>query len=478
MRRYALFFLLALVLAAPFVLRPLTGRRAAPAPAQALRLVIITAHQEGIRREFAQAFDQWHRRQHGAAVTIDYLNYGGSDIEKVFRDRAPSFKVLGNYQIDLVWGGGDYLFDNRLKNLGCLEPVDLPVVDPDAGSPGGAYPAAELAGVPLYDRGRPPSWFGAALSSFGIVYNKDVCRHLQVELPRTWSDLADPRWDGWVILADPTRSSSAKQVYMIIVERAMADAVAQGRSEDEGWARGMGLIRQIAANARLFTDSSSVVPIQVSTGDAGAGMAIDFYGRSQSDVAGEQRMSYVEPAQATAITPDPIALVRGAPQRELAVRFMRFVLSETGQRLWNARPGSAGGPQQTSLRRLPIRRSVYENPVYLADFVDKANPFQTAGAFNKSARRQGTQVILGELIQFACIDPLRELRQTRRLILSSPQAKRLDAKLGMFPFDQREALRRARQWKEATEAVRLELGRAWAAQFRAEYAALRQEAGP
>ena len=57
---------------------------------------------------------------------------------------------------------------------------------------------------------------------------------------------------------------------MIVVEKAMADAAARGESEDVGWARGMGTIRQMAANARMFTDSGSAQPGVVASGDAAA----------------------------------------------------------------------------------------------------------------------------------------------------------------------------------------------------------------
>ena len=102
----------------------------------------------------------------------------------------------------------------------------------------------------------------------------------------------------------------------------------------------MGKVRLIASNAKTFTDASSSVPGIVASGDAGAGMVIDFYGRSQVEAVGESRMGYLEPAGATAINPDPIALVRGAEHRELAMRFIEFVLSERGQKLWNTRAGA------------------------------------------------------------------------------------------------------------------------------------------
>jgi hypothetical protein len=62
------------------------------------------------------------------------------------------------------------------------------------------------------------------------------------------------------------------------------------------------------------------------------------------------------------------------------------------------------------------------------------------------------------------MDLLDDLRETR------------DAKLGVFPFDQAEALRRARQWQAAPPLERLRLQRSWTSEFREEYRQLRDAA--
>ena len=373
------------------------------------------------------------------------------------------------YDIDLAWGGGDFLFDAQLKKAGCLQSVDL-----DPAIMAAAFPKPDLNGVFLYDRSKSPAWFGTALSSFGIVYNKDVLKFLGLPEPKTWRDLADPKYRNWIVLADPTRSASAKVIFMIICERAMADAAAAGRSEDEGWVAGMGLVRQIAANARLFTGGSEAVAGFVANGDAAAAMCVDFYGRATVDAVGDNRLGYVEPLGETAINPDPIAPIKGAAHRELAIHFIEFVLSEEGQLLWNTRPGLPDGPKETVLRRLPIMPTAY---THADNFVDKVDPYRQSGGFNKSDARERTFGILGELIEFSCIDVLDELRATRAAILASPRAAELDAKLGRFPFDQKEAIRRASEWQSASAAGRLELQRRWTREFREEYQTLREEAG-
>lgn len=473
MNRWVLIILFVIVLLSPLVIGMRMGKKV-KVQSTGLELVIITPHQEGIRREFADAFSRWHKEHYGAEVVLDYRSFGASDIVKHFDEKSRTvFKETKTYGIDLAWGGGDYLFDVQLKKPGYLATLKL-----DDAFMKDVYPEPTVGGLPLYDPDPKtgPAWFGTALSSFGVVYNKDVLKHLGVPEPKRWQDLADPRLANWVCLADPTRSASAKQAYMVIVERAMADAKARGQSEDSGWADGMGLIRLISANARLFTDSASVVPIMVSQGEAGAGMAIDFYGRSQAESVGNERMGYVEPDNATIINPDPIALVAGAPHKELAERFIRFVLSPEGQKLWNTTPGLPGGPRTSALRRLPIRRDAYGE---MSQHTDQVNPFQAASSFNKSNEREKTFTILGELIQMSCIDLMEELAQTRRVILASPKAAELDAKLGRFPFDQKEALKRQGQWKDKSLSVaqRLQLQRDWTDEFRREYAALRAAAG-
>ncbi len=471
MRRYTPIILFLVVLIAPFILRAMHGgaARVSNRVPDALPLVIVTPHVESIRREYAEAFSRWYEGKYGRPVAIDWRNYGGSSsIVRFFDESRSLYSKLGTYKIDLVWGGGDFLFDSQLKAHGNLQGVDLGEQFMRE-----VFPQPTIGGLPLYDTASPPQWFGTALSSFGICYNRDVLRYLGIAEPKTWADLIDPRYRGWIVLADPTQSASARVAYMIVVERAMADAAEQGRSEDAGWAEGMGLLRRIAANARLFTDSGSALPGIVAGGDVGVAMVIDFHARSTIDYVGENRMGYIEPVNATAITPDPIALVNGAEHRDTAIRFIEFVLSEQGQRLWIVRAGAPGGPAHDSLRRSPVRQSVYAQPAYFTDF---ANPFTISAGFNTSNARKQTFGIIGDLIQMSMLDLLDELRETRRAILASPRAAELDAKLGVFPFDQKEALRRAKQWNDARPIDRLALQRKWTAEFADEYRQLRDAA--
>ena len=132
------------------------------------------------------------------------------------------------------------------------------------------------------------------------------------------------------------------------------------------------------------------------------------------------------------VTPEPIAVAKGAQHAEVAKRFIEFVLSDAGQRLWITKPAPGESPEM-ALQRLPVVRSVYDSPVNFTEFT---NPFTIAGGFNTKPSRRAAFGLMDELIASCCIDLLPDLRQTRQEIVASPHAARLDAKLGTFPVTQ------------------------------------------
>ena len=435
-------------------------------------LVIVTPHLEAVRRKFSAAFSAWYDANYHRAVELDFLNYGGgSEVVKFFQTSHATFEKLGTYEVDLVWGGSDYVFSQLLEKKGYLQKADL-----DPAVVAAAFPRADIGGLPLYDPDMQngPQWYGTALSSFGIIYNRDLLRDLQLPEPKTWSDLADPRYRNWIVLADPTRSASAKTVLMTIVEHEMATAEQQGLPESEGWARGMGLIRQIAANAKGFTGAGSLLPSTVSSGDAAAAVSIDFYARTQIAAVEPGRVGYVEPHGATVITPEPIGIVAGAQHVALARHFIEFMLSEPAQRLWVTQADPQRESPEMTLRRLPIRRSVYDHSIDLTDYT---NPFLAAGDFNTKVQRTSTFGLLDELIALSCIDLLSDLRETRKEILASPRARELDARLGRFPVDQAASQRGVAAYRKMLNGDPrewLDLQRRWLELFRGEYRTLRE----
>lgn len=344
--------------------------------------------------------------------------------------------------IDLFFGGGTYDFSVQARR-GNLVDADLFALHPDwfmaTAQPGEVPPAIPgyFAGERFFDeQGR---WFGVVLSSYGIIFNRDSLRRLGIERePEQWVDLMDPRFFGEIALCDPTKSGSMTQAFEMIIQQQMqillnelkaaypdqSEAELEPRAVAEGWMRGMQVIQIISANARYFTDTSQKPNIDVAAGDTAAGMSIDFFGRFQQESilerSGSERFGINIPVGGTTISADPIGLLRGAPNRDVAVAFMEFALSHEGQKLWNFRVGTPGGPTIFPLRRTPIRPSIYQDQYIQFRSDPEINPFIDAKDFRY--RGEWTIPLFSEirtLIRICFIDVRNELVAAWRAILTA-----------------------------------------------------------
>ena len=355
---------------------PVIARRGeTTAPADAATVIIVTPNNEQIRMEFAEAFSRWHQAKFGTPAQVIWNMPGGAtEIRKMLEASTIAALREGTPpggSADLLFGGGSYDFEQMAKPLTTevngevrsstvLVPVEFDQAWLDA-----VYGENSIAGRTLYDPHL--AWFGTALSAFGIVYNTEMLDRMGIDAPKDWAALADPRLQNQVSLVNPAQSGSIASAMETILLR-------------EGWQRGWAILRRAAGNARSIAAGGPRTPMDVSQGEAAEGLCIDFYGRYQQQVVADSgspgRVGYIDPVGKTAIDPDPVAMLRGAPHPQTARRFIEFVLSPEGQRLWQYPAGSKDGPRHFSLRRLPISRAVYASD--LPRFVDKVDPWTLA----------------------------------------------------------------------------------------------------
>ena len=459
MNRYGFVILFLVVLAAPFLLRPAMTLHSEPVSRG--RLVVVTPHNQDIRNEYGAAFADWHQKRYGERIDIDFRVVGGTnDIKRLlentygrYADKDGKLPADMPADIDVVWGGGDYFFDVELRRVGAARMNVLQPLSVSESVLKEAFPTDRIAGVLLYDSRKdkdgnalPVHWVGVCLSSFGIVYNPELFRTLKLAEPKEWGDLTHQKLAGYLALADPTHSNSASVAYMMVVQRAMADAeekllkdkpdLAKLSRADlvktpehksaiaAGWKEGQRQLLLIASNARYFSESASMVPNDVANGQAAAGVVIDFYGRVYQETLGPGRTRFIAPAAATAITPDPAAILYGVKGRqlELANRFIEFLLSREGQLLWILKPGTPGGPKQRALRRPPIRRDVYGGDRSL--WTDDVDPFRDAGTFNQRQEWMGSLSDTRLVWIAAWLDARDALKETQRRIQVVKDPKR------------------------------------------------------
>ena len=428
------------------------------------QLVIVTPHNEQIRSEFEHAFEHWHRRTFDEPVDVVWSVPGGtSEIRRMLLAQWSAAMEQG-YQpggdADLVFGGGSYEHDKlkqgatmRLHGVSAdrvrawlhrmgIEDADaaMSVGAADAGvvqaelesnddgtwtitATAGisAVPPMDLTGLPeLYGRSSVAGtnlwdpdhcWFGTALSSFGLVANSDELAARGLEVPDSWTDLADPRLDSAVSMVNPAQSGSVTTAFETILKRL-------------GWTPGWRILRRAAANARTFSASSLRGPTDVAAGDAAMGVCIDFFGRYQQQALADHgaagRLIYIDPPGETTLDPDPISMLANPPDSQLAARFIEFTLSEEGQALWQFAPAEREpgdmGPRRFALRRLPVRDSMYRD--HFDEFIDQVDPFTNAAVPEHQDRAM--RAFIAPLMQAMAMDERSTLRAAWRAIVSHP----------------------------------------------------------
>ncbi len=475
MKRFLLILALVTVVAVPFLLR--TKQTATGQVDETI--VIITPHNEAIRYEFGQGFQEWYRAKTGKTVVVDWRVIGGTseiarfleseyvssfqnywtrklgkawsnEVQSAFANARLAKDASGIERearkiflaaevgcgIDVFFGGGTNDFI-RQADAGRIIDCGLLQLHPEWFNSEGI--PQTYSGEPFWDKqGR---WFGPVLSGHGMIYNLDSLARLGVvQPPREWADLQDPRLEGEVALCDPTKSGSIskgfegliqEQIYgewaRLAQETGKPRAALEMEAVRRGWERGLRLIQQIGANARYFTDTSQKPPIDVAAGNCAVGMCIDFYGRYQEQSANERsgatRLGFASPSGGSVLSPDPIALMRGAPHRAAAVAFIEYTLTMEGQKLWNFKPGTPGGPKRYALRRMPIRRDYYSAAAFLPFRSDpEDNPYGIAHPLvYNPAWTSGIFREMSFVIRVMCLDPHPELVAAWRKIIAAGQ---------------------------------------------------------
>lgn len=401
--------LLAILLALPWLVRPADD---GAQDDNALTLVIITPHTEQIRFEYERAFNEWHQAEFGQPVTIDWRAPGGtSEIRRLLIDQYQAAIRNDEYQFidgevviepgrmgfDLLFGGGSYEHGQMRDGFTAIiegEEIDVPISVPAGFTQQQLdewFGENKIGNQLLYDEEQ--YWIGTALSGFGIIFNKDLYAEAGMETPTGFKDLTDPRLMGLVALADPRQSGSITTTFESI-------------QNAYGWNEGWRILREMAANTRYFTSAATKPPLDVAAGEAMAGLAIDFYGRTQAQAVTapgappeSSRVGYVDPVGAVYIDADPVSILRGGPHPEVARRFVEFCMTEQAQSLWQfpANPDQSGpmptGPIQYELRRAPVRRVMYEQ--YADRFIDPVDPFAAAADVPSRGWRSAIPVMMG-----------------------------------------------------------------------------------
>jgi iron(III) transport system substrate-binding protein len=243
-----------------------------------------------------------------------------------------NFTKLTGIKINRIEAGEDALIQ-RIQNEGAKSPADV-LITVDAGRLWRAdqlglfqpVKSAALDGrIPASFRDPSGHWFGFSMRARVIAYDRAKVKPGEIT---TYEQLADPRWKGKIC------SRSGNHIYNLSLMGAMIDHLGEAKAEE--WAR--------AVKANLARDPKGGDTDQIKGVAAGeCELAITntyYWARLQrspkpDEKAIAQRVGIVMPNQSTWGTHVNISgagVLKNAPHRDAAVRFLEYLASDDAQR--------------------------------------------------------------------------------------------------------------------------------------------------
>jgi iron(III) transport system substrate-binding protein len=250
------------------------------AAAQDKPVVVYTAHISAIVDKLIPIFEQ------ETGLKAEVVKLGSGDVAK----RAAA--EAANPAADVIWSISGSALTELADILEPYKPKDFEAVDPN---------------FITSDAWTPYT---------GVVYILAVNTDMLplADAPKSWAELADPKWKGQIASARADGSGSAMQQLQGVLTI----------FGDDGWAK----YGEIAQNF-VLADSSGAVPRFVADGETSMGLTLED--NALQYINGGSPMAIIHLSDGTVATPDGVALIKGGPNPEGGKIFIDWALSKTTQ---------------------------------------------------------------------------------------------------------------------------------------------------
>lgn len=261
---------------------------------------------------------------------------------------AAAFTAAGGGRVELVAVGAGVIAqrimdERRNPQADAVLAVAPQLVDLNPGAFTRYEPAGFAQVLAALKQGQPWAPFSLVIPTVLAVNTRLV---QDSAMPRSWRDVADPKWRGQVAYAGIERSGSALEQMLQVVHAV-------------GEAEGFDVFARIFRNS-VVTGSSGEVHRRVARGDSAIGLTLEDFAQVEIDAGAPLRIVY--PQEGVALAPSAMALVDGAPNAGGGRALMDFVLTTEAQTLlvnrFRRRPVRTDMPQPQGLpaiASLPIR---------------------------------------------------------------------------------------------------------------------------
>jgi iron(III) transport system substrate-binding protein len=244
--------------------------------APAAEVVLYSSNQPELLDMVAQGFE----KAHGIKVTMVRLGTGEA-MKRIAAEKA-------NPLADIFWSGDVAVLEAAKDNFM-------------------AYDSPEAKGLPWGYVAKDKRWTAANTHLMILMVNTRLVK--PEDMPKSWADILDPRWQGKIVMANPQKSGSAY-------------AQAYGIYKLYGWD---GLTKLIN-NANIL-DSSSLVYKGTAEGEFAIGITME-YAAHRYVAGGADDVKIVYPADGVISAPEGAAIVAGAKHEKEAKAFFDYLISK------------------------------------------------------------------------------------------------------------------------------------------------------
>jgi iron(III) transport system substrate-binding protein len=185
----------------------------------------------------------------------------------------------------------------------------------------GSYQSPEAANYPQWTRQDDKiQIFG--IEYVALIYNKELVK--PADIPTRYQDLADPKWRGKIVMANPASHATTISWLIGLKEHVF--------SSEEAW---MSFLKGLAANKPMFVSSFGPTPAPVENGEKLIAISMPKYIITKAPAP----LEWARVEQPLLGTPRGIAVTAAAPHTNAARLFVDYWLSGDAMKMLAAKVG-------------------------------------------------------------------------------------------------------------------------------------------
>jgi iron(III) transport system substrate-binding protein len=177
------------------------------------------------------------------------------------------------------------------------------------------YQSPAMSGYPEWAR-KDDKILTFGIEYVALIYNKDLVK--PADVPKQYEDLVDPKWQGKIVMADPSSHATTISWLIGLKEKVFAS--------EEAW---MKFVKGLAANRPMFVASFGPTPAPVESGEKLIAVSMPKYIITKAPAP----LDWARVKQPLLGTPRAMAVTAAAPHPHAAKLFVDYWLSKEAMKI-------------------------------------------------------------------------------------------------------------------------------------------------